>query len=275
LLGLIQGVLGGAVLIRLLRNESAGSFTQDDEAEYRAAAHHVQFGLAANARDFGGTDFVGTERAAIILADELGRTIHATAQGRGMLALMAGVPLVEPYLAASSASEQLLLRELASSHDSESGHAAREIRSITRDTFWGRYSVTMFPCLDGVDFRGRLAALQIREFEPAVARLISRVNERGLSTQQAQIALGIAVGRSNQEMASALGISNNTLGYHLKRLYSRLNVHDRAELLAVFEPNVVQSRRTESPAKPLRGAGRNPITHTYVGGQIPVAHDGV
>jgi len=49
-----------------------------------------------------------------------------------------------------------------------------------------------------------------------------------LSPQQREIALLIAQGKSNQEIAEGLGVSGNTVAYHIKQLFLKLDVHDRA-----------------------------------------------
>jgi FixJ family two-component response regulator len=36
------------------------------------------------------------------------------------------------------------------------------------------------------------------------------------------------LGKSNQEIAEGLGVSGNTVAYHIKQLFLKLNVHDRA-----------------------------------------------
>ena len=49
-----------------------------------------------------------------------------------------------------------------------------------------------------------------------------------ISPQQREVALLLAQGRSNQEIATALNVSNNTVNYHIKQLFMRLDAHDRA-----------------------------------------------
>ena len=61
-----------------------------------------------------------------------------------------------------------------------------------------------------------------------VVRAISRLD---LSPQQRQIALHIAQGASNREIASSLRVSCNTVAYHVRQLFMKLGVHDRASLL--------------------------------------------
>jgi DNA-binding CsgD family transcriptional regulator len=65
-----------------------------------------------------------------------------------------------------------------------------------------------------------------------ILRFVRAMGSLPLSPQQREIALMIAQGRSNQEIADGLGISGNTVAYHIKQLFLKLDVHDRAEAVA-------------------------------------------
>ncbi|MFC0429678.1 helix-turn-helix transcriptional regulator [Kutzneria buriramensis] len=52
----------------------------------------------------------------------------------------------------------------------------------------------------------------------------------GLAPQETQIALSVAEGRTNREVASALFLSVKTVEYHLGRVYVKLGVRSRVEL---------------------------------------------
>ena len=58
----------------------------------------------------------------------------------------------------------------------------------------------------------------------------------GLSPREAEILNWVAAGKSNPETAMILGISEATVGTHLKRLFNKLGVHDRVSaVLAGFK----------------------------------------
>ena len=58
----------------------------------------------------------------------------------------------------------------------------------------------------------------------------------GLSPREAEILNWVAAGKSNPEIAMILGISEATVGTHLKRLFNKLGVHDRVSaVLAGFK----------------------------------------
>jgi DNA-binding NarL/FixJ family response regulator len=70
-----------------------------------------------------------------------------------------------------------------------------------------------------------------RPIPPAVAsRLASRV---GLSPREVEVLERIAEGKRNKEIADALGITQETVQTHIKRLFLKLNVNDRTAAVTV------------------------------------------
>ena len=73
-----------------------------------------------------------------------------------------------------------------------------------------------------------LIGVRVQRQEPMILRFVQAMGRLPLSPQQREIALMIAQGRSNQEIAEGLGVSGNTVAYHIKQLFLKLDVHDRA-----------------------------------------------
>lgn len=65
---------------------------------------------------------------------------------------------------------------------------------------------------------------------PAVLRL----SAPELTGRERQVALAVAAGMSNGEIAAALGRSTRTVEWHLQQAYSKLGVHDRSSLAEVL-----------------------------------------
>ena len=55
-----------------------------------------------------------------------------------------------------------------------------------------------------------------------------------LTPQELQIALQVAEGKSNKEVGAALFLSHKTVEFHLGRVYRKLGIHSRAELIRRF-----------------------------------------
>jgi DNA-binding NarL/FixJ family response regulator len=66
----------------------------------------------------------------------------------------------------------------------------------------------------------------------------SRVRERdagdGFSPQEAQIASMVAEGLSNREIGERLFLSHRTVGSHLYRMFPKVGVHSRVELVRLM-----------------------------------------
>jgi DNA-binding CsgD family transcriptional regulator len=58
--------------------------------------------------------------------------------------------------------------------------------------------------------------------------------EEELTPQELQIALQVADGKSNKEVGAALFLSHKTIEFHLSRVYRKLNMSSRAELIRRF-----------------------------------------
>jgi DNA-binding NarL/FixJ family response regulator len=72
-----------------------------------------------------------------------------------------------------------------------------------------------------------------RTFDAATVsppRVISNPKWDTLTKRQQQVARLAARGWSNSEIAQQLGIKSSTVDAHLKKIYSMLEVHSRAEL---------------------------------------------
>jgi DNA-binding CsgD family transcriptional regulator len=55
-----------------------------------------------------------------------------------------------------------------------------------------------------------------------------------LTPQELQVALQVAEGKTNRDVAAALFLSPKTVEFHLTRVYRKLDIHSRAELVRLF-----------------------------------------
>lgn len=70
---------------------------------------------------------------------------------------------------------------------------------------------------------------------------VSKINETPLSqltTRELELLAVLADGWSNRQIAARTGISENTVKYHLRNLYDKLSVRNRAMAVALFLTNV-------------------------------------
>jgi DNA-binding CsgD family transcriptional regulator len=55
-----------------------------------------------------------------------------------------------------------------------------------------------------------------------------------LTPQELQIALQVSEGKTNKEVGAALFLSHKTIEFHLSRIYRKLDIHSRAELIRLY-----------------------------------------
>jgi len=77
------------------------------------------------------------------------------------------------------------------------------------------------------------AATELRATGETVRRR-DRTADEELTPQELQIALHVSEGESNREIGAALFLSPRTVEFHLTRVYRKLNIHSRAELIRRF-----------------------------------------
>jgi DNA-binding CsgD family transcriptional regulator len=88
-----------------------------------------------------------------------------------------------------------------------------------------------------------------------------------LSPRQRQILSFLEHGLANKEMSLAMGISENTVKFHLSKLFSKVGVHDRHTLIYLLSRlDSKESQRVEP--QPIEGVGAGPS-----GGNAPAAGD--
>jgi two-component system NarL family response regulator len=61
------------------------------------------------------------------------------------------------------------------------------------------------------------------------ARLADRVSSPSLTSREVGVLELVAKGMSNKEIGAALFVSETTIKYHLKNIYSKLGANDRTE----------------------------------------------
>lgn len=93
---------------------------------------------------------------------------------------------------------------------------------------WGQFAFRHHE-LAGVS-GDRVTALVVSRLATESVRMTEGAARLDLSSQQREVALMIALGFTNAEMAEKLGVSVNTAGYHVKQVFAKLDVHDRADV---------------------------------------------
>jgi DNA-binding CsgD family transcriptional regulator len=167
----------------------------------------------------------------LTVCDESGEIVHATEGSQTLLLLSTDTPIGPLTIAAARSKAHRLLKTLCERAltDSETGDYRR-----VEETRWGRFSFKVSR-LQSKDLAGRrLIGIQSRRHKPARLHLLDVMQKAALSERQREVALLISMGRKNEEVAEAMKISVNTVCYHVKCLFEKLEIHSRAELFSRF-----------------------------------------
>lgn len=216
--------------ISLYRPREAPAFGARERTDLASVMRYLSHGIAVGAR---------TPQAALALrdsgeeemlvVDRAGRIRHGSERARRLL-----------FLATTSEIGPASLKPAA---DERSGRALRALcarleavdrgedpapPALTLDTRWGRHVMRACWLDDAPHSTHALVGVRIQRQEPMILRFVEAMGRLALSPQQREIALLIAQGRSNPEIAEGLGVSGNTVAYHVKQLFLKLDVHDRA-----------------------------------------------
>jgi len=98
------------------------------------------------------------------------------------------------------------------------------------DSPWGRFRIRAYRMPDVNGAGADRVGVLVGRTEPRALALVRGTGSSGLSPQQREVALLLADGKSNQQIARALSLKLNTASYHVKQVFARLRVHNRKEV---------------------------------------------
>src|SRR5579862_199840 len=219
--------------LRLYRNVEHGPFGPRDRADLASVMHYVAQAVAERGAPSPGDPlalaYEDSDEEAMIVAD-CGGTIHFASDKGLQLLLLATTRDIQPSMLRASVNEGATraIKTLCARLTSGAGDVAPPV--LTLDSIWGRFVIRGYRLSDGHRGEARIG-LRVRRQVPMILRFVEAMGHQPLSPQQREIALQIALGRSNHEISARMGVSPNTVAYHIKQLFLRLNVHTRTEAI--------------------------------------------
>ncbi|HEX7559305.1 MAG TPA: helix-turn-helix transcriptional regulator [Usitatibacter sp.] len=239
----------GAALgqLSLYRPLDAPAFTPRERADLASVMRYIGHGIAGDqTRHHGSTlTFEDSDEEVMLVTDRAGGIRHGSEKARRLL-LLATTSDINPASLKAAVNERAAqaLRTLASRLDAVALGDEALPPAMSLDTKWGRYLLRAYWLDDDYQASDALIGVRIQRQEPMIVRFVQAMGRLPLSPQQREIALMIAQGKSNQEIAEGLGVSGNTVAYHIKQLFLKLDVHDRAGAVE----RITARQRTGKPA---------------------------
>jgi DNA-binding CsgD family transcriptional regulator len=219
--------------LSLYRSAREKAFSDGDENLLAQVMRYIAHGTAACPQPrTGPMEFFDTPKMGLIVLNARGETQHLSGEGKRLL-----------FLASHAAvSRQTLLDE----EDDRLPPALKQITQYLQSIFnghsapppvwridngWGRFVFRAF-WLDaecGTD--SGLIGVTVQHQEPMPLKVLSKVKTMRLPDRQKQVILLLADGASRGRIAGELNVKPATVDYHFKRIYERLEVHNRNDLM--------------------------------------------
>ncbi|MFO1316540.1 MAG: helix-turn-helix transcriptional regulator [Burkholderiales bacterium] len=219
--------------LSLYRPKSARTFSTAERGELSAIMRYVAHGVSQRTgHDPAGAGLLDAGDDAVMLVDFAGRVRQLPAAAQKLLALATHGKIGpgEGLAGLGAAAQPMLQRLTAMLKDARAG-ADVGPPSLAVDNSWGRFVLRAYALADEPATDDAPVAVRIQRQEPMLLRFVDALAGLGLSPQQREIAAGLARGASNHELAERLGLSANTVAYHIKQLFARLDTHDRQQMV--------------------------------------------
>ncbi|HUN92341.1 MAG TPA: LuxR C-terminal-related transcriptional regulator [Burkholderiaceae bacterium] len=213
----------------LYRSDRAAAFTGAEKAALEGIAHYVARCLdAAGGAERPKTvdDYRDSDEGALVVCTKAGETISGSQRAHALLAHASGEPINrQTLLDAVELKGRDLLRRLAGGLETRAP-LYETSPALRVDNAWGRFRLNAY-ALGESD-----VGVLIQRQEHLLVRLVDAMRSLPLSAQQREVALHLAQGRTNGEIAERLGVALNTSTYHVKQLFQKLDAHDRTDAIA-------------------------------------------
>jgi DNA-binding CsgD family transcriptional regulator len=215
--------------ISFYRGERDAAFSRADQAMLRGLLRYLSAGLQPKRPSVQPVEQaqVVEEWLGIITPD--GTTVSASADWSRLVRLLA-MKTVAPRRAHEE--ERLVaefLRNVCSRFGRPDG-TTTDLVDLEYESPWGRFRVRAYPLPNPGVGRADQIGLLIGRFEPRALALARGAGASKLSPKQREVALLLAQGKSNQEIARSFALTFNTASYHVKQVFARLQVHSREEV---------------------------------------------
>jgi DNA-binding CsgD family transcriptional regulator len=213
--------------ISFYRGVADKPFDRESANTLRSVLRYLATGLGAS------PSRTASEDAAVVVEEDLGivsftgATINAPDTWHRLLRLAALAEVSPRHALKEDEAVELFVRRVCGELLSKERNAPPR-RELIHETAWGRFVIRVFPLTDPQGRRADQVGLLIRREEPRTLSLVRGTGMAALSPQQREVALLIAAGKSNREIADDLGLSFNTASSHVKQVYARLEVNQRS-----------------------------------------------
>ena len=181
-----------------------------------------------------GTDLYDTPRLGVISLDQHGRIVEANDRGRNLLRGSDGVSDRAGLLEAAVPTERNRLARLVARALPTAGAPVSGSMLLRRASLSPRFVVHVTPVgTPRLDFGARRVAVLVLLVDPGYEPRIDPAfvaQTLDLTPAESHIAVGLAEGRTVRDMAVMTGRKKETVYWHLKRIYHKLDISRQTDL---------------------------------------------
>jgi DNA-binding CsgD family transcriptional regulator len=223
--GVLTSARGAFAQISFYRGRNDRPFGRTDADTLRELLRYVSAALARQPGETNGHDasVAVEEQLGIVKADG---TIASAPESWHRLLRLAALSEVSPRNARNEASTiESFLRQVID--DATRSQQKGGQWQLHRASSWGSFGLRAFRLPDARGRRADQIGLLIRREESQSVSLVRGTGLSDLSPQQREVAVLLAQGKTNREIAQEMGLTFNTASYHVKQVYARLEVNHR------------------------------------------------
>ncbi len=214
--------------LSLYRPQRAPAFSSGEREIFATAGRYLQQALHAGGAPAAvdPEQFRESGQAELLVCSLDGRVKQASGRGHALLAQASGCRINRHTMVSELEQAGLaLLRRLLAGAIAEAPLEDVPMCNLQVVNEGGAFRLRAYPIGEGF-------GVLIERYEHLLVRLVDAMRELPLSAQQREVALLLARGLTNAQVAQELGVALNTASYHVKQLFSKLDAHDRDEVIA-------------------------------------------
>ena len=223
--------------LSLYRSKRDAGFSAHDRDALASIMHYVTHAVAApaltgDAASAKASEFIDSADDDVILVDAEGTILQASDSGKRLAVQAAGGTFSRDFVGTDSAEVRSILARVVAQIKRGSGTPSAP--QLALSTHWGRILLRAYQLGDdNADAIGENSAYAIRiaRQEPMILKFARALQTLDLPPQQHEVAMLLARGLSNLDIAAQMNVSVNTVAYHIKQLFAGLEAHGRAELI--------------------------------------------
>jgi DNA-binding CsgD family transcriptional regulator len=215
--------------LSLYRTHKDPPFSKAEHERLAAVTRYIAHALtAAPVRNWERPEREGNSTGLIIL-DRQHRLVHCSAEGRRLLFLATHPHISRGGLGANSADLPPALLKLCADLDRTFRNETAPPPVAHLQNAWGKFVCRAYRLSS--DSEEGLVGVTVQHQTHLPLLLLAATKKLNLSPKQKEVILLLARRKSHSDVARQLNISINTVNYHVKQIYNKLDAHDQNEML--------------------------------------------